>query len=68
MKAELRGLRGNLLTTGAMTNTWDAANRLIETATGNLQLTPQYGNPVFQSPELSASQPYNWEIIPKVVY
>jgi hypothetical protein len=48
--------------------TWDAANRLIENATGNLQLTPQYGNPLFQSPKLSASQPYNWEIIPKVVY
>jgi hypothetical protein len=32
----------NLFTTGVMTNTWDTANRLIETATGNSQLTPHY--------------------------
>jgi YD repeat-containing protein len=40
--ALLRGLRGNLLTTGAMTNTWDAANRLVETTTGNSPLAPHY--------------------------
>jgi YD repeat-containing protein len=42
---------GNLLTTGAMTNTWDNANRLIETQRDSTILQPVYdgaGNRVAQ--------------------
>jgi hypothetical protein len=33
---------GNLLTTGVMSNTWDAANRLVETQRDEVTLEPIY--------------------------
>jgi RHS repeat-associated protein len=63
---------GNLLTTGAMTNTWDAANRLIEATNAGATLQPIYdgqGNRVAQTSDLiTTSFALDVQGLPEVIY
>jgi RHS repeat-associated protein len=63
---------GNLLTTGVQTNTWDAANRLIETTRTGTTLQPLYdglGNRVGQTVGLSTTTfALDVQGLPEVIY
>jgi YD repeat-containing protein len=63
---------GNLLTTGALTNTWDAANRLIETTRAGTTPQPSYdglGNRVGQTVGLSTTTfALDGHGLPEVIY
>lgn len=68
----LRGLCGNLLTTGVMTNTWDAANRLVAATRGSDTLEPIYngaGDRVAQTAGLTTTY-FTLDVqgLPEVIY
>jgi YD repeat-containing protein len=63
---------GDLLTTGTMTNTWDAANRLIETAVSSQPLAVSYdglGNRVAQTVGVTTTYfALDVQGLPEVIY